>query len=192
MKTIMAMLIAGMALPAIPAAAQTSGDVTEMARIYQDDQAVRENIKPEQLKDREFVTRMIAQDRARRARTAELMQQGRLTTADDFYHAAFVFQHGSEPGDYLLAHSLAIAATALGRKDASWIAAATLDRYLQAIGQKQIYGTQYRNSPETGPTMEPYDHALISDALRRALGVPVQVEQQKRLDGMKAQLPAAR
>jgi hypothetical protein len=185
-------VIALLGMIAAPAAAQTANDASEMARMFQADQAVRESIKPEQFKDRDFITQMIAQDKARRVRTSELMRQGKLTTADDFYHAAFVFQHGSEPDDYLLAHTLAIAATALGRKDASWIAAATLDRYLQTIGQKQIYGTQYRNGAQTGPTMEPYDRALIPDALRRILGVPVQLEQEKRLDNMKAAMPSGK
>lgn len=187
-----ALFVSATLLGIAPAAAQTAPNQTEMARLFQADQAVRQNVKPEQYKDRAFVARMIADDRSRRTRAAELMRQGKLTTADDFYHAAFIFQHGSDAGDYLLAHSLAVAAIALGRKDASWIAAATLDRYLQKIGQPQIYGTQYVSGPATGPTMEPYDRTLISDALRQTLGVPVQASQQARLDQMKAAVPAVR
>ena len=191
MKTAIATLLATLVLSATPAAAQTSPATTEMARMFEADQAIRTGIRPEQYRDRAFVARMIAEDEARLARTGELLQQGKLTTADDLYHAAFIFQHGHGPDEYLRAHSLAMAAMALGRKDASWIAAATLDRYLQAIGQKQIYGTQYMNAPKTGPTMEPYDRGLIPDGLRAMLGVPAQGAQQKRLDGMKAPAPAA-
>jgi hypothetical protein len=190
MRTGVTIIAAALIVAASPVASQTGTPVTEMARIFEADQAARDNIRPEQYKDRDFITRMIAQDKARRIRTAELMRQGKLISADDLYYAAFIFQHGDEPNDYLLAHSLAVAATALGKKDGAWIAAATLDRYLQAIGQKQIYGTQYRNSPATGPTMEPYDRTLVPDALRRTLDVPAQVEQQKQLEGMKAPLPA--
>ena len=94
--------------------------------------------------------------------------------------AAFVFQHGSEANDYLLAHLLATIAIARGRPDAVWIASATLDRYLQAIDKPQILGTQY-TIPENGPaTQEPYDRALISDAMRKALRVPPLEEQEKR------------
>ncbi len=60
-------------------------------------------------------------------------------------------------------------AAGLGHKDAEWIAAATLDRYLQSIGQPQIYGTQYRFPNGGGVTMEPYDRAFLVDALRKAL-----------------------
>lgn len=75
--------------------------------------------------------------------------------------------------------------TSRGNNDAAWIAAATLDRYLQNIGQKQIYVTKYLNKAETGPTMEPYNQTLVPDALREALGVPVQKQQQERLAKMK-------
>ena len=170
---------------AAPSLAQTA-DNPEMAKIFVEDQAVRQNVKPEQYKDMAFVRRMIADDAARRNRTRTLLDQGKLTTAEDYYAAAFVFQHGGKPEDYLLAHSLALAAAARGRKDASWIAAATLDRYLQSIGQKQIYGTQFTRKGGEPMTQEPYDRALIPDALRTALGVPVQADQAKRLAGMQA------
>jgi hypothetical protein len=119
------------------------------------------------------------QDRARRERTRQLLDAGALQSGDDFWHAAFVFQHGGEPNDYLLAHTLATVAIARGRPDATWIAAATLDRYLQRIGQKQIYGTQYTTLPGQPTTQEPYDRALISDALREALRVPDQAGQER-------------
>lgn len=120
------------------------------------------------------------QDEARRARTKQLLDAGALTTADDFYYAAFVFQHGEDPKSYLLAHSLAIAAVAKGRADASWIAAASLDRYLQAIGQPQIYGTQFLTKDGQDTTQEPYDRALVSDHLRSVVGVPPLADQEIR------------
>jgi len=65
-----------------------------------------------------------------------------------------------------------VIAVSKGDGSALWIATATLDRYLQSIHQPQIYGTQFL-TPERKPvTQEPYDRALISDALRAELGVP--------------------
>ena len=168
---------------ATPAPAQTA-DNPEMAKMFAEDQAIRENLKPEWFKDMTFVRKMWADDDARRERTRALLDQGKLTTAEDYYAAAFVFQHGDKPEDYLLAHTLALASAARGRQDASWIAAATLDRYLQNIRQKQIYGTQWRAQENRQLTREPYDRALIPDSLRTALGVPVQAEQDKRLADM--------
>lgn len=161
-------------------------DNAEIAHLFEADQAVRAAIKPEQFQDRAFVTRMIEADRVRRDGTGVLLKAGKVRTANDLYRAAFIFQHGSTSDDYLLAHTLALASAAKGKADAAWIAAATLDRYLQAIGQKQIYGTQYLNRRETGPTMEPYDRELVPDALRETLGVPVLDKQDARLTTMKA------
>jgi|GEM_PF-3816152 len=59
-------------------------------------------------------------------------------------------------------------------KDASSIAAATLDRYLQSIGQKRIYGTRFGRKGNAPITQEPHDRALIPGSLRTALCVPVQ------------------
>ena len=164
----------------------------EMARIFAEDQAVRQNAKPGQFRDIATVRKMIADDAARRTRTRTLLDSGRLTTAEDYYAAAFVFQHGSKPDDFLLAHTLALVATARGMKEASWIAAATLDRYLQVIGQKQIYGTQSREAKDMPLTREPYDRALVPDSLRTALGVPTLAEQDRKLADMQARRTSPR
>lgn len=167
-----------------PKPAASPPDNPEMAKVFAEDQAIRESVEPEWFKDMTFVRKMWADDTARRERTRILLDQGKLATAEDYYAAAFVFQHGEKPEDYLLAHTLALAAATRGKTDASWIAAATLDRYLQAIGQKQIYGTQWRAPENRELTREPYDRALIPDALRTALGVPVLAVQDKRLADM--------
>jgi hypothetical protein len=119
-------------------------------------------------------------DNKRRARTEELLGSGALQSGDDYYHAAFVFQHGADPGDYLKAHLLAMIAVARGRPDAVWIASATLDRYLHAIGKPQVLGTQYAIPSDSPATQDPYDRALISDAMRKALHVPSIEEQEAR------------
>lgn len=130
-------------------------------------------------------------DEARQVETKALLDGGKLRSGDDYYWAAFVFQHGDSSDDYLLAHVLASVAIARGRGEATWISAATLDRYLQNIGQKQIMGTQFmtRNGVTT---QEPYDRALVSDALRAALGVPAQADQEKRRAQIEAANKAAR
>ena len=166
------------------ATAQQIADNPEMARIYEADQSVRANIPKDATPA--YFGKMIEEDKARQVRTAELLKAGALQSGKDFQRAAFIFQHGDKPGDYLLAHSLAIVAMAKGDAEASWIAAATLDRYLMAINQPQIYGTQYKFPDAKTVTQDPYDRALIGDALRGALGVPVQADQEKRRAGMEA------
>jgi hypothetical protein len=118
-----------------------------------------------------------------------LLASGGVTTAQDFHDAAFIFQHGDKPDDYLLAHILAIQAIAKGDSTSVWISAATLDRYLQFIGQKQVFGTQFldemlayyhqhRNDSDLNEklkttrndvtTQDPYDQKLLSDSIREA------------------------
>lgn len=176
-----------MAQTAPPPVATSAAPATnaEMTAIFDADQADREagaKIDWSAVRPR---------DLARRARTKALLDAGALQSGDDYYHAAFVFQHGDDANDYLLAHTLAVVAIARGRQDATWIATATLDRYLQRIGQKQVFGTQYTRLQDQPWTQEPYDRTLISDRLRAALGVPDQAAQDRRRQEMDAQYKAA-
>jgi hypothetical protein len=144
---------------------------SEMAAIFKADQADRTNhpidwhvVKPA--------------DERRRARTEQLLDAGDLRSGDDFYDAAFVFQHGGAPNDFLKAHLLATIAIAKGQPDALWIAAATLDRYLQEIGKPQVLGTQFTRGDNGKFTQEPYDRSVASDAIRKIMQVPALAEQE--------------
>lgn len=145
-----------------------------MKAIFDEDQRVR----TEEKIDWQTVSRS---DAERRQQTRKLLADGALHTAKDYEEAAFVFQHGDSPQDYLLAHTLAMVAVSKGDPTAIWIAAATLDRYLEKIGQKQIFGTQTATDAQGHWTQEPYDRELVSDALRQQLGVPPQSIQTEQL-----------
>ena len=155
----------------------------EMTAIYDADQADR---VPGPKVD---WSKVWPRDAARRTRTRALLDAGKLNSGADFLHAAFVFQHGTGT-DFLLAHALATIAIARGRPDATWIAAATLDRYLQSIGQPQVYGTQY-TIDKGKASQEPYDRTLMPDALRLATGVPAQAAQEKRRQALEQEYRAA-
>ncbi|RSB46042.1 hypothetical protein EGK63_08190 [Brevundimonas sp. 357] len=182
-----------MNLPGLALAQEASvpTDNAEMAAIFVADQAVRQNIDPARFRDRAFVEQMNADDAARRERTRALLDAGALQTGEDFRAAAFVFQHGSTPEDYLLAHSLAVTGVAKGSKQAAWIAAASLDRFLQSVDRKQIYGTQTRMMNGGEPTLEPYDRDLLPAAVRAAAGVPNLAEQDARLEQFRVARQAA-
>jgi len=117
-----------------------------MRKIYEEDQKDRNDIEG---------------DAKRREQVNQLMRDGKIQSAEDFYYAAFIFQHGQKPADYLYAHSLAVTAVSKGLHEAMWLSAATLDRYLWSIRQPQIFGTQF------GGDQEPYDRKMISDDIRR-------------------------
>jgi len=147
-----------------------------MQAIFDADQ--EERAKPSSAIDPALMAR---KDAERRTATRNLIASGALHSGQDFENAAFVFQHGDQPEDYLLAHTLAIIAITKGKSSATWISAATLDRYLQNIGQKQIYGTQFRWNTNKETTQEPYQRDLISDTLRRQMGVPGLETQEKQV-----------
>jgi hypothetical protein len=73
---------------------------------------------------------------------------------------------------------LASVAVAKGDSKSLWISAASLDRYLQLIGQAQVFGTQYQSKDDKPYTQEPYNRTVIPDALRLVFCVP-SLEQQK-------------
>jgi hypothetical protein len=144
-------------------------------------------------------------DATRRNRVRDLLRADQVKTADDFHDAAFIFQHGERPDDYLFAHILAVEAVVKGDSRSKWISAATLDRYLQAIGQAQVFGTQYsdrdfafaqkhKDDPvamkahthEDGMTQQPYDYALMPDVLRLDFCVPSRAQQDLNLKEFEA------
>jgi len=143
-----------------------------MADIYRADQAVRQSM--------ESFTANTAQiekdDASRREQVRALLEKGELRAGEDFRLAAMVFQHGVGPRDYLFAHALALVALAKGDRSASWIASASLDRYLHSIDRQQIFGTAFNAG---GSEQGSFDRDLISDAIRRELGVPALAEQRQ-------------
>jgi hypothetical protein len=130
-------------------------------------------------------SKVAAADATRRERMRVLLAEDHVASADDYEHAAFIFQHGDRPEDYLLAHALAVIATARGSRNGAWIAAASLDRYLASIGKPQIYGTQF--FPGTvGVAQEPYARDVLLDVIREASNVPSltdQAAEMKRMNG---------
>jgi len=136
----------------------------EMARLYREDQEARQKLPIDW-------TVVSAADETRRKRTLELIRHGLLHTGADFREAAFVMQHGTTSDDYLVAHSLALAAMAKGDASAAWIAAATLDRFLWSANLPQIYGTQFKDNGDGKKTTQPSNDDLIDDHLREQLGV---------------------
>jgi len=115
-------------------------------------------------------------DAERLAATRAMLERGEIRSGADYYRAAFIFHHSREADDILKAHVLATAALAQGHQDAAWIAAASLDRYLQGIGRPQIYGTQYiQMGAET--TRGAFDPDFMPDSVRRDTRVPPRAEQ---------------
>lgn len=157
------------AKPVVPASA-------ELARLFNEDQADREH-KPGVHTDWEAVG---LRDEQRELRVKALLAEGALVTGADFYHAAMVLQHAPAPDDYLLAHDLCVVAIGKGETRAKWLAAASLDRFLNRIGRPQRFGTQFQSTRSTQPSkLVPVDPS-VPDSLRREMGVPTLEEARKK------------
>jgi hypothetical protein len=128
--------------------------------------------------------------KVRQATLREMLAAGEIKTGDDFRDASYIFQHSDKPDDCLFAHILAMEAVFRGTTAARFIAAATLDRYLQFTKQPQVFGTQYITDPKApipihtaaspfqfGRTLEPYNESFLPDAVRTDFCVPILAQQ---------------
>lgn len=123
-----------------------------------------------QLTQEEFLA-VGARDLLRLARVKELYRQNRLSSPQDYYHAAVVLQHSwdstTAADDHLLAHELAIIAFVGKVPGAGYLVAASEDRFLQDdLRRKQRFGTQY--PPDSGPEAG----EGVTDSLRAQFDVP--------------------
>lgn len=156
---------------------------SEVHRLYLADQDARKVLdKHPTAFSADDYTKMAEGDTQRRQRTRQIIDAGDLHTAEDYHDAAFIFQHGDTPEDFLLAHILATAAVIKGDQGSRWISAATLDRYLQFIKQKQVFGTQYARLDTQPFTQEPISPNFLTDDLRRAFCVESRDMQSKILE----------
>lgn len=135
-----------------------------------------------------------ARGEQRRRLVSAMLAKGQVQTGEDLHDAALLFQHGESADDYLLAHILAVEAVIKGDDKSKFLAAATLDRYLQFINKPQVFGTQYAPTTPVQPvtaagnvgvftgriwTHMPFDEHALPDAVRHDYCVP-DLEQQKR------------
>jgi hypothetical protein len=156
-------------------------DNEELRRMHDEDQRDRSIPDPKGV-DWAIVA---PRDRARRERVKALFAEGRLITAEDYYHAAMILQHGDIPEEFLLAHEFAVAALVKGNDAAAWLAAATEDRFLTNIGRPQRFGTQFKADGDGPWRLEPVDPTM-TDELRRVMGAPPLEEARARVTQLNA------
>jgi hypothetical protein len=111
----------------------------ELWEMFKADQDERRTLT----RDQDAYLRLRENDQQRRMRAQAILDEGGDLVAEDYYHAALLFQHGDAPDEVWLAHTLALKAVDLGSQPARWLSAASLDRWLMYSGKPQKYGTQY-------------------------------------------------
>lgn len=119
-------------------------------------------------------------DGERRKRVEAIIASGGLKEPEDYYHAAWILNHGEAIEEIWRAHTLAKAASELGLESARWLAAAAYDRWLMYQGRPQKYGTQI--VPD-GKRQRVWDvEPTTTDAERAQWGVPSLAEMERRAE----------
>lgn len=150
----------GVLRPASRDHARDNARLTELASRDQADRAAPDNARRNDVERR---------DAERRREAGQILDAGKVRTAADHYHAALIFQHGSDSTAYGRAHRLAVEAERLGSPPARWLAVASLDRYLLSTGQPQRYATQFAETP-AGLFLQRLDSTAVTDAERHRVG----------------------
>lgn len=159
----------------------------KLLEIFQADQTDRDPLEgrsPIKGDPQDTLNKVAQNDLQRRKRVGEIFGEGCIKTADDYYHAAMVFQHGMIPDHFFQAYIWASRAAELGNKEAKWLSGASLDRYLMNLGYKQIYATQAKtlnNDSATCWCLWPVDDNATED-LRKAFGMKTVQEQMRWLE----------
>lgn len=121
---------------------------------------------------------MRARGADRRAQARSILVGSEPDDPIDWYHAAWLFNHGDTPDDAEQAHRLAARAAAAGHGAARWLAAAAFDRWHMYRGLPQRFGTQI--VPD-GVGYRVWDtHPATTDADRAAHDVPPLAELHRR------------
>lgn len=156
-------------------------DNLRLEELYLADQKDREKVYTSDAEIKELKQR----DGMRRTLVGEMISRGEVSTPNDLYHAAVIFQHGEGPRDFLTAHRLASIASINGHRPSRWLMAAALDRFLMSIGMPQVYGTQFEHNPEDNKYQLrlPIDDANILNFEKKFFNVPSVMERLAQLNG---------
>jgi hypothetical protein len=109
----------------------------ELASLYKADKQERVNQPPGNTVEYKA---MRARDQARRERVLDMVAANELNTAEDYYQAAHIMNHGDTVDDARHAHRFAFRSSELGYRPARWLAVASYDRWQMYQGQPQNMG----------------------------------------------------
>ena len=143
-----------------------SGDNPELLKMYEADQGAR------QMENTDW-GQLARADSARNVRVREMINQGKISSANDYYRSALIFQHGEDSLSYGMAVHQMRQAIALDTSIDKWLLAAAIDRDLMSRNKPQIYGTQFTKTGRDGKwVIYKMDTTQITDAERKKYHVP--------------------
>ena len=165
----------------------------DVLALYKDDQAVRTHLRTLPKNEvKEYITQvMLPGDQVRLEQVEQLLKTTENLSSEEYFAAAMIMQHGSDPAHYKMAMELSQKARALdpSNKNASWLSCAAEDRYLQKIDQPQIWGTQLHRKMNAEGTheiyyLENFDKNARADEQRVQCGIPTLAGIEAKLEKM--------
>lgn len=160
-------------LASMPIRAQTAqscnaaySDNPVLSKMFENDQRLRSTPKLD-------IEAIIKQDAQNIQQAIKMVRDGKVRTANDYFHAAVVMQHGQNYEDYRLALSLAQVASIMDpeNSNARWLIAAAWDRALRSKNRPQWYGTQYSLDKDGNRLYDPTDETVLTVEERKSMGL---------------------
>jgi hypothetical protein len=124
-------------------------------------------------------------DAERKREVEKILSDGGIRTAQDYFNASLIFQHGEDLRDIEQAYAFAVTAVNMDDKNqqAKQLKADAWDRIMVKRNRPQWYGTQFIRDKATGKfAMYQTDPSVISDAERQSMGLPTTSENQAHLE----------
>ena len=153
-------------------------DNLELKKMYEDDQAARATPNIDWML-------LNKNDSIREKKVYEFIKEGKITTGNDFYHSAMIFQHGKDSVAYGMAVKHMKKAIELDSTINRWLLAAAIDRELSSRNMPQIYGTQFvKKNKDAKWEQYPIDTTKVTDKERRYYHVETLAEQKEKVRNM--------
>ena len=165
----------------------------DVIALYKEDQGVRTHLRSLSKNEvRKYITEvMLPGDKARLSQVESLLNRTDSLSSEEYFAAAMIMQHGSEPKHYKMAMELSKKSALLdpNNKSANWLSCAAEDRYLLKIGKSQVWGTQLNRKMNADGTheiyyLENFNKNTRSDEERKLCGIPTLAEIESRLEVM--------
>lgn len=164
------LLVSSLLLLSLPAFAGDIGLCINNKTLQEIRSSEIKKLKNEDQQDRQNYTlnnSVAVKDLKRRKRIGEIFGEGCITTPEDYFAAALIYQHGVNSDHYLQAYLWSKRAGEMGHPGGYQLSAAAIDRYLVSKGKKQLFGTQYyKNQDSKCFCIQPVEPAF-TDRLRK-------------------------
>jgi hypothetical protein len=166
---------------------------SDLLELYIEDQAVRTHLRTlPKTEVRKYITEvMVPEDKIRLAQVEDILKSSENLSSEEYFAAAMIMQHGSEPRHYQKAMELSRKSESLDHANtsANWLSCAAEDRYLLKVGKPQVWGTQLKRKMNLAGTYEVYylenfDKEARPDEQRKTCGIPTLSEIEARLERM--------